>query len=220
MTPLQPFLASQRKRESSFATWLTIVKRHASSSSAPSPVPVVPYSALTVGVPRETHPNERRVALTPQNVALLRKKGFSRVLVERGAGEEAQLLDHAYEEAGATLVESSAIWSESDIVLKVRSPRQDGPVSEVNALRQGTTVISFLYPAQNKPLVESLASRGVTTFAIDMVPRISRAQVFDALRLVSQRLQQTFTDVGDAALWPTLPDIKLSWKPRIILAGF
>ncbi|PLB51984.1 NAD(P) transhydrogenase [Aspergillus steynii IBT 23096] len=184
VTQLQlPYLASQRNREtSSLLSWLTIAKRHASSSSAPSPVPVVPYSALTVGVPRETYPHERRVALTPQNVALLRKKGFSRVLVERGAGEEAQLLDNAYEAAGATLVESSAIWSESDIVLKVRSPRQDGPVNEVNALRQGTTVVSFLYPAQNKPLVETLASRGVTAFAMDMVPRISRAQTFDALR--------------------------------------
>ncbi|KAH8434490.1 putative nicotinamide nucleotide transhydrogenase [Aspergillus melleus] len=177
-----PYLGSQRNNREpiSFPKPLT-AKRHTSSASSPSPVPAVPYSALTVGVPRETYPNERRVALTPQNVALLRKKGFSRVLVERGAGEEAQLLDQAYEEAGATLVDPSAIWSESDIVLKVRSPRQDGPVNEINALRQGTTVISFLYPAQNKPLVESLASRGVTAFAMDMVPRISRAQTFDAL---------------------------------------
>lgn len=137
-------------------------------------------------MPRETYPNERRVALTPQNVALLRKKGFLRVLVERGAGEEAQLLDQAYAEAGATLVNPSAIWSESDIILKVRSPREDGPIDEVNALRQGTTIISFLYPAHNKPLVDRLASRGVTSFAMDMVPRISRAQTFDALRQVPQ----------------------------------
>ncbi|KAI9035699.1 putative nicotinamide nucleotide transhydrogenase [Aspergillus affinis] len=177
-----PYLRSQQiNRETVSFPKSPITKRHASSASSPSPVPTVPYSALTVGVPRETYPNERRVALTPQNVALLRKKGFPRVLVERGAGEEAQLLDQAYEEAGATLVDSSVIWSESDIVLKVRSPRQDGPVDEINALRQGTTVISFLYPAQNKPLVESLASRGVTAFAMDMVPRISRAQTFDAL---------------------------------------
>ncbi|KAK1144427.1 hypothetical protein N8T08_005580 [Aspergillus melleus] len=176
-----PYLGRQHNtRETLSFPKLLTAKRHASSASSPSPVPVVPYSALTLGVPRETYPNERRVALTPQNVALLRKKGFSRVLVERGAGEEAQLLDQAYEEAGATLVDPSAIWSESDIVLKVRSPRQDGPVNEINALRQGTTVISFLYPAQNKPLVESLASRGVTAFAMDMVPRISRAQTFDA----------------------------------------
>lgn len=161
--------------------WLQLVKRYASTSSAAPPVPVTPYSSLTVGVPRETFPNERRVAVTPQNVALLLKKGFARVLVERGAGEEAQLLDGAYEQAGATLVDKATIWSQSNVILKVRSPREDGPINEIAALQQGSTVISFLYPAQNKPLVEKLASRGVTTFAMDMIPRISRAQTFDAL---------------------------------------
>ncbi|GES58094.1 nicotinamide nucleotide transhydrogenase [Aspergillus terreus] len=161
--------------------WLRLVKRCASTSSAAPPVPVTPYSSLTVGVPRETFPNERRVAVTPQNVALLLKKGFARVLVERGAGEEAQLLDGAYEQAGATLVDKATIWSQSNVILKVRSPREDGPINEVAALQQGSTIISFLYPAQNKTLVEKLASRGVTTFAMDMIPRISRAQTFDAL---------------------------------------
>jgi NAD(P) transhydrogenase len=137
---------------------------------------------LTVGVPQETYPNERRVALTPQNVALLLKKGFSRVLVERGAGEAAQLLDGAYEKAGATLVDRNAVWSESDIVLKVRNPQVEGPVNEVQALRKGSTVISFLYPAQNQAIVGALAERGVSAFAMDRIPRISRAQVFDALR--------------------------------------
>jgi NAD(P) transhydrogenase len=122
------------------------------------------------------------VALTPQNVTLLLKKGFSRVLVERGAGEQAQIHDQAYEQVGATLVDRAAVWSESNIVLKVRSPRQEGPIDEVEALRQGSTLISFLYPAQNKLLVEAIASRGVTAFAMDMIPRISRAQTFDALR--------------------------------------
>lgn len=140
-----------------------------------------PYSALTVGVPRETHQHERRVAITPQNVALLRKKGFLRVLIERGAGEAAQLRDHVYEEAGATLVDRDAIWAQSDIVLKVRTPQIDGPFNEVQALRKGSKIISFLYPAQNKPLVEALAAQGVTAFAMDRIPRISRAQVFDAL---------------------------------------
>ncbi|GFG20466.1 NAD(P) transhydrogenase, mitochondrial [Aspergillus udagawae] len=161
--------------------WQRISKRTASSASAPSNVPVVPYSSLTVGVPCETWPNERRVALTPQNVALLLKKGFSRVLVERGAGEQAQIHDQAYEQAGATLVDRAAVWSESNIVLKVRSPGQEGPINEVEALRQGSALISFLYPAQNKLLVEAIASRGVTAFAMDMIPRISRAQTFDAL---------------------------------------
>ncbi|KAL5334419.1 NAD(P) transhydrogenase beta subunit-domain-containing protein [Aspergillus crustosus] len=158
-----------------------IARSYATSASEPSPVPVVPYASLTVGVPRETFPNERRVALTPQNVALLLKKGFSRVLVERGAGDGAQLLDQSYEQAGATLVDQATIWSQSNIVLKVRGPQEDGPFNELEALSGGTTVISFLYPAQNKPLVDKIAARGATTFAMDMVPRISRAQVFDAL---------------------------------------
>ncbi|KAI2974610.1 hypothetical protein CBS147323_1270 [Aspergillus niger] len=156
-------------------------RRYATAASASTPVPVVPYSALTVGVPRETYPNERRVAVTPQNVSLLLKKGFSRVLVERGAGEEAKLHDQVYEQAGATLVDRDSIWSQSNIILKVRSPQQQGSIDEIGALRQGSTIISFLYPAQSKPLVERLASRGVTSFAMDMIPRISRAQTYDAL---------------------------------------
>ncbi|RDW93001.1 putative nicotinamide nucleotide transhydrogenase [Aspergillus mulundensis] len=156
-------------------------RTYATSVSAPSPVPVVPYSSLTIGVPREIFPNERRVALTPQNVALLVKKGFGRVLVERGAGEGAQLLDQAYEKAGATLVDQAAIWSQSNIVLKVRGPQTNGAINEIEALKPGSTIISFLYPAQNQPLVNKLASRGATSFAMDMIPRISRAQVFDAL---------------------------------------
>ncbi|OJK04946.1 hypothetical protein ASPACDRAFT_109952 [Aspergillus aculeatus ATCC 16872] len=156
-------------------------RRHASSASESPAIPVTPYSSLTVGVPREIFPNERRVAITPQNVALLLKKGFSRVLVERGAGENAEFLDKAYEEAGAVLVDRNTIWSQSQIVLKVRGPQLQGLNNEVRDLRQGSTIVSFLYPAQNKPLVEELAARGVTSFAMDMIPRISRAQIFDAL---------------------------------------
>lgn len=142
----------------------------------------IPYSALTVGIVREIYPNERRVAITPQNAALLLKKGFGRVLIEHGAGSEAQFTDQAYQQVGVTLVKRNTVWSESDILLKVRAPSFEGPEDEVDALREGATIISFLYPAQNKRLVERLASQGVTSFAMDMIPRISRAQVFDALR--------------------------------------
>ncbi|PYH48669.1 putative nicotinamide nucleotide transhydrogenase [Aspergillus saccharolyticus JOP 1030-1] len=165
----------------SFGTRQKTPRRYASSAPEPSAIPCIPYASLTVGIPRETFPHERRVAITPQTVALLLKKGFSRVLVERGAGEKAEFLDKAYEEAGATLVERNAVWSESQIVLKVRSPQLQGPNNEARDLRQGSTIVSFLYPAQNKPLVEELAVRGVTSFAMDMIPRISRAQTFDAL---------------------------------------
>ncbi|KAG7132017.1 hypothetical protein HYQ45_009540 [Verticillium longisporum] len=138
----------------------------------------VPYSQLTVGVPKEIFLNERRVALSPQNVALLLKKGFSKVLVERGAGAEADFLDDVYREAGATLVDSANdVWTGADIVLKVRSPIP----AEIEVMKPSQTVISFLQPAQNKPIVEKLAAQKATAFAMDLIPRISRAQVFDAL---------------------------------------
>ncbi|KAL6710478.1 hypothetical protein ACN47E_008526 [Coniothyrium glycines] len=142
-----------------------------------------PYSNLTVGVPKEStsFPGERRVAITPQNVALLLKKGFSRVLIERGAGEEAQFTDEAYEQAGAKTVDRRTVFNETDILLKVRPLTINGQDSEVDAIREGATVISMLYPVQNKPIVDRIASRKATSFAMDMVPRISRAQVFDAL---------------------------------------
>lgn len=141
----------------------------------------VPYEQLTVGIPKETFPAERRVAITPQNVALLRKKGFGRVLVEEGAGEQANFSNIMYELAGATIVKQSQIWSDSNIILKVRAPRTDSPNSEVDALQKGTIVISMLQPTQNKALVDAIAAKGATSFAMDMIPRISRAQVFDAL---------------------------------------
>lgn len=157
--------------------------RHASATHSPDAqpdavlAPSTPYDRLTVGVPRETFPGERRVALSPANVKLLLKKGFSKVLVERGAGVEADFLDSAYTAAGATLVDAGSVWEGADIVLKVRSPAAE----EVQLIKPQQTVLSFIQPAQNKELVESIAARGATSFAMDMVPRISRAQVFDAL---------------------------------------
>ncbi|CAN9182247.1 unnamed protein product [Alternaria alternata] len=140
-----------------------------------------PYSNLTIGVPKESYPGERRVAITPQNVKLLLKKGFSRILIERGAGSAGTFTDEAYEQAGAQTVDRRNVFSESDILLKVRALSIDGNDSEVDAIREGATVISMLYPMQNKPTVERIATRKATAFAMDMIPRISRAQVFDAL---------------------------------------
>ncbi|KLJ09582.1 NAD(P) transhydrogenase [Blastomyces silverae] len=173
--------ATQIRRFSAGPQWCEEQKK---PTTPPSLITSVPYSALTVGIPFETFPNERRVALTPQNTALLLKKGFGRVLIERGAGALSKFTDEAYEKAGATLVDRTAVWQDSDILLKVRAPLLDGPnnnINEVAALREGSTLISFLYPAQNKELVNALATRRVTSFAMDMIPRISRAQVFDAL---------------------------------------
>ena len=122
----------------------------------------IPYSSLTVGIPREIFPNERRVALTPTNAALLKKKGISKVLVERNAGVEAQFLDEQYTAAGATLVSREELFASSDVMLKVRPPLLD---EEAKHIREGSTLISFLYPSQNKPLVELLAKRNVDRFA-------------------------------------------------------
>ena len=162
----------------------TSVASHPHDEYVPTSPPSTagPYESLTIGIPKESYPGERRVAMTPANVKLLLKKGFTRVLVEKGAGLEAQFTDQAYEHAGAKTVDRSAVFSNSDILLKVRALNIHGPDTEVDAIREGATVISFLYPNQNRPVVDRLASRNATSFAMDMVPRISRAQVFDALR--------------------------------------
>lgn len=158
-----------------------------------------PYSSLIVGVPREIYPNERRVSLTPQNAAMLYKKGFAKILVEHNAGAQSQFLDEQYAAAGATLVTREELFRATDIMLKVRPPLHG---QEAEHIKEGSTVISFLYPTQNKMIVDALASRKANVFAVrrvhaeipsclhshartmqmDMIPRISRAQVFDALR--------------------------------------
>ncbi|XP_067014086.2 NAD(P) transhydrogenase, mitochondrial isoform X2 [Anabrus simplex] len=135
----------------------------------------IPYSKLTVGVPKEIWQNERRVAVSPAAVATLVKKGFS-VQVEEGAGLEAKFRNDDFAKAGAKLVDKNAAFK-SDIVLKVRQPLD----SEVENFREGSTLISFIYPGQNKELVEKLMQRKMNVFAMDCIPRISRAQVFDAL---------------------------------------
>jgi NAD(P) transhydrogenase len=191
LTRLRPLCLQQRIT----TVQTTAVTRYASHAAAephdeetPTSPPFSsgPYSNLTIGIPKESYPGERRVAITPQNVKLLLKKGFSRVLIERGAGAEAQFTDEAYEQAGAKTVDRRSVFSEADIMLKVRALSIEGEDSEVDAIREGATVISFLYPVQNKPVVDRIASRKATSFAMDMVPRISRAQVFDALRSVSE----------------------------------
>lgn len=210
---------------------ITAVARYASVASDPHdeelpttpPFSAGPYSNLTVGVPKESvsFPGERRVAITPQNVALLLKKGFSRVLIERGAGEEAQFTDEAYEQAGAKTVDRRTVFKETDILLKVRALSTNGENSEVDAIREGATVISMLYPMQNRPTVERIASRKATAFAMDMVPRISRAQVFDALRY-----DEPYTPLSERCLpcfpapWPISQATRLSWKLRTTLAAF
>lgn len=141
----------------------------------PSTPAGIPYGDLTIGVPRETFTDERRVAVSPASVKALLKKGFKAVHVSPGAGQLASFRDEDYSSAGAKLVDDPA--SNSDIVLKVRPPSAE----EVSSLQAGSTLISFLYPAQNSNIVEALRKQNVTSFGMDCIPRISRAQVFDAL---------------------------------------
>jgi NAD(P) transhydrogenase subunit alpha len=134
--------------------------------------------ALLIGVPKETAAREKRVATVPDVVEKLVKLGFS-VAVESGAGDAANFADDTYRAAGATVVSAAAeIWSKSDIVFKVRAPSAD----EVALLREGGTLIGFIWPAQNPELMQQLAARKVTVLAIDALPRqLSRAQKMDAL---------------------------------------
>jgi H+-translocating NAD(P) transhydrogenase subunit alpha len=131
-----------------------------------------------IGVPRETFPLEKRVATVPDVVEKLIKLGFS-VAIESGAGEAANFSDDAYRAAGAqVLPDAAALWSASDIVFKVRPPSTE----EVALMRDGTTLIDFIWPAQNPDLMQLLAAKKATVLAIDCLPRtLSRAQKMDAL---------------------------------------
>ena len=128
-----------------------------------------------IGVPRETFAGEKRVATVPEVVEKLIKLGF-RVAVETGAGDAANFTDDAYRAAGAEVVQDA--WTKSDIVFKVRAPSS----AEVQRLREGATLIGFIWPAQNPELMQQLAARKLTVLAIDSLPRqLSRAQKMDAL---------------------------------------
>ncbi|WP_420476759.1 Re/Si-specific NAD(P)(+) transhydrogenase subunit alpha [Noviherbaspirillum sp. ST9] len=133
---------------------------------------------LMIGVPREVFPGEKRVATVPDVVEKLIKVGFS-VQVETGAGDAANFSDDTYRAAGAGIVDNAAqLWAGSDIVFKVRPPSPE----EVGLMREGGTLISFIWPAQNPDLMKQLAAKKATVLAIDSLPRtLSRAQKMDAL---------------------------------------
>ena len=138
---------------------------------------------MKIGIPKEVHAGEKRVAATPETVGQLAKLGYT-VAIEAGAGEGAQFADDAYRKAGAEIVaEPRALWGQADIVLKVRAPEPHPRlgVNETELLREGCTLLSFIWPAQNPDLLERLKARRVTVIAMDAVPRISRAQKLDAL---------------------------------------
>ena len=138
---------------------------------------------MKIGIPREIHEHEHRVAATPKSIRKLISLGHE-VLVESGAGISAQFSDAAYREAGATVIETpKELYQSADCVMKVRAPEihPEYGVDEAQWLKEGGYLLSYLWPAQNPDLLEKLSNRRVTAFAIDSLPRISRAQRMDAL---------------------------------------
>jgi NAD(P) transhydrogenase subunit alpha len=143
---------------------------------------VYPPGPMKVGIPKEIYPNECRVAATPESVQKIVKLGYE-VVVEAGAGDASSFTDATYTESGATIApDARALYAQADIVLKVRQPiaRPDG-THEADLIKEGATLIGFIWPAQNKELVDRLAKRKLTVLAMDAVPRITRAQKLDAL---------------------------------------
>ena len=134
--------------------------------------------SLTIGVPRETFAGEKRVATVPDVVEKLVKLGFA-VRVETGAGAAANFGDDAYQAAGASIAGSAAeLMGSSDLVFKVRAPTP----GEIALMKPGSTLVSFIWPAQNPDLMQAMADRKLTVLAIDSLPRqLSRAQKMDAL---------------------------------------
>ena len=132
---------------------------------------------MKIGAPKETTRGEARVALTPESAGRLQKLGYE-CLVESGAGTAAAITDEAFEAAGVEVVASAAeLWKNADIIVKVREPL----VEEIEAAPDGKILIGFVWPASNEDLLEKMKAKGMSVLAMDMVPRISRAQKMDAL---------------------------------------
>ncbi|MEM6618995.1 MAG: NAD(P)(+) transhydrogenase (Re/Si-specific) subunit alpha, partial [Pseudomonadota bacterium] len=132
---------------------------------------------MRIGTPKETASDEARVAMTPESASQLQKLGYDCV-IETGAGLAARFSDQDYADAGVEVVKSAAVlWKTADVVAKVRPPSD----SEVKRMQKGQTVISFFYPGQNEKLLAAANKKGAHVIAMDMVPRISRAQKMDAL---------------------------------------
>ena len=132
---------------------------------------------MKIGTPKETFEGENRVAMTPESATALQKLGHD-CLVEAGAGAAAGFADADYEAAGVKVVKTAAaLWKEADIVAKVRVPND----TEMKKLREGQTLISFFSPVADEAKMQAAAKKGATVIAMEMIPRISRAQKMDAL---------------------------------------
>lgn len=136
-----------------------------------------------IGIPKEINHGEKRVSATPETVIKLKKLGYD-VAVESGAGEGINVADAEYREAGAEIIaDTNDLWGAADIVLKVRPPEtnENLHVHEADLLKKGATLIGFIWPGQHKDVIERMAKRKATVFAMDSIPRITRAQKMDTL---------------------------------------
>ncbi|MWQ05185.1 Re/Si-specific NAD(P)(+) transhydrogenase subunit alpha [Glaesserella parasuis] len=130
---------------------------------------------MLIGVPRELLDGETRVAATPKTVEQIKKLGFE-VIIEENAGFKASFEDDAFAQAGATIANAQAVWN-ADIIFKVNAPTD----AEIALIKEGATLVSFIWPAQNPELMQKLSAKKINVLAMDAVPRISRAQALDAL---------------------------------------
>ena len=137
---------------------------------------------MKIGVPKESASHEKRVALTPDGAKALVSKGFE-VLVQNGAGLEAGFDDESYVAAGASLVSNA--YEKSDLVVGVNGPSDAQAKNEAALIREGGAILTFLFPASNLKTVTLMLERKVTSFAMELIPRITRAQSMDALSSMS-----------------------------------
>ena len=131
---------------------------------------------MIISIPKESFKGEKRVALTPDSAKHIQKLGHE-LRIQSGAGKLAEYSDADYKEAGVEVVKGEAIWTDTDVIMKVRSVTPE----EADKLNEGTTVISFFWPAQNEEFLKTLADKKINVIAMDSVPRLSRSQKMDAL---------------------------------------
>ncbi|MFC1988759.1 Re/Si-specific NAD(P)(+) transhydrogenase subunit alpha [Chloroflexota bacterium] len=156
---------------------------------------------MKVGVPKEIVKDERRVALAPDIIKKLTEAGVE-VLVEKEAGKAASLLDSMYQDAGCKIIADAAtLFKESDVILKVQKPE----TAELKLLKEGTVLIASIQPLVNHDLVKQLAAGKITSFSMDAIPRISRAQRMDSLSSMSSIAGYKAVLIGASKLGKYMP---------------
>ncbi|AJD53046.1 NAD(P) transhydrogenase subunit alpha [Thalassospira sp. MBR-102] len=178
---------------------------------------------MKLAVPKEIWPGERRVAVTPDTVKKLIGLGFD-VAIEAGAGINAAIPDDRFADAGATIAKTmKTTVKDADVILKVRPPVVDGKTDELAAYKKGAAIIALLDPYDRKDLIEKMAAAGVSSFAMELMPRISRAQSMDVLS--SQSNLAGYRAVLDAAhefgrIYPMMMTAAGTLPPaRVVIVG-